>query len=151
MQKKLNPSYEPLVKAGRTFHEQDKVMQIRNNYDKDVYNGDVGRIRQIDTFEQEVLVDFDGRMVVYDFPDLDQLVLAYSVSVHKYQGSECPCVILPVHQSHYNMLFRNLIYTGITRGKRMVVLIGTMKALGMAVRNNQVAKRFTGLKEMLSV
>ena len=151
LQKKLNPSYEPLVKAGRTFHEQDKVMQIRNNYDKDVYNGDVGRIRQIDTFEQEVLVDFDGRMVVYDFPDLDQLVLAYSVSVHKYQGSECPCVILPVHQSHYNMLFRNLIYTGITRGKRMVVLIGTMKALGMAVRNNQVAKRFTGLKEMLSV
>lgn len=149
LQKKLNPSYQPLTKAGRTFHEKDKVMQIRNNYDKDVFNGDVGRIRKIDTFEQEVTVVFDGRDVIYDFPDLDQLVLAYSVSVHKYQGSECPCVILPVHQSHYNMLFRNLIYTGITRGKKLVVVIGTMKALAMAVRNNRVAKRFTGLKEVL--
>ncbi|MFT4758337.1 MAG: exodeoxyribonuclease V alpha subunit [Saprospiraceae bacterium] len=149
LQKKLNPSYQPLVKAGRTFHEKDKVMQIRNNYDKDVFNGDVGRIRKIDTFDQEVTVNFDGRDVIYDFPDLDQLVLAYSVSVHKYQGSECPCIILPVHQSHYNMLFRNLIYTGITRGKKMVVVIGTMKALAMAVNNNRVAKRFTGLREVL--
>ncbi len=149
LQKKLNPSYQPLTKAGRTFHEKDKVMQIRNNYDKDVFNGDVGRIRKIDTFEQEVTVVFDGRDVIYDFPDLDQLVLAYSVSVHKYQGSECPCVILPVHQSHYNMLFRNLIYTGITRGKKLVIVIGTMKALAMAIRNNRVAKRFTGLREVL--
>jgi len=150
LQKKLNPSYEPLVKMGRTFHVKDKVMQIRNNYDKDVYNGDVGRIKGIAQHDNEIIVNFDGRDVIYDFTDLDQLVLAYSVSVHKYQGSECPCIVLPIHQSHYMMLYRNLVYTGITRGKKLVVVIGTSKAMSMSVRNNKVAKRFTGLRSVLA-
>lgn len=149
LQRKLNPSYEPLIKAGRTFHLHDKVMQIRNNYDKAVFNGDVGRIAGIDMVEQELIVDFYGQVVQYDFSDIDQLVLAYAVSVHKYQGSECPCIIMPVHSTHYMMLFRNLLYTGITRGKRLVVLIGTKKALAMAVRNNKVANRYTGLQVAL--
>lgn len=149
LQKKLNPSYEPLVKVGRVFHEGDKIMQIKNNYDKDVFNGDVGRLEKIDRSEQEVMVNFDGKKVEYDFADLDQLVLAYSVSVHKYQGSECPCVVLPIHTSHYMMLYKNLIYTGITRGKQLVVVIGTKKALWMSVSNDKVAKRFTALKAVL--
>lgn len=149
LQKKLNPSYEPLIKAGRTFHDRDKVMQIQNNYDKDVFNGDVGRIEKIDRSEQIVWVDFDNRRIEYDFADLDQLVLAYSCSIHKYQGSECPCVIVPIHTSHYMMLYRNLVYTGITRGKKMVIMVGSKKALYMSVKNDKVAKRFTGLKEVL--
>lgn len=150
LQKKLNPSYEPLAKAGRVFHKKDKVMQIQNNYDKDVYNGDVGRIREIDRINQEVLVDFDGQEVVYDFTELDELVLAYSCSIHKYQGSECPCVVIPIHTTHFMMMYRNLVYTGITRGKKLVVLVGSKQALALAVRNNKVAKRFTGLQEVLT-
>jgi exodeoxyribonuclease V alpha subunit len=149
LQKKLNPSYDPLVKMGRTFHPDDKVMQIKNNYDKDVYNGDVGRIRKIDKVEQEVLVRFDGRDVVYDFTDLDQLTLAYAVSIHKYQGSECPCVVMPLVMGHYMMLYRNLIYTGITRGKKLVVLVGSKKAIALAVKNDEAVKRFTGLGEVM--
>ena len=150
IQKKLNPSYEPLVKLGRCFHEDDKVMQLQNNYDKEVYNGDVGRISRIDRSEQELFVNFDGREVGYDFTEIDQLSLAYSVSVHKYQGSECPCVIVPVHTTHYMMLFRNLLYTAITRGKKLVILIGTKKALYMAVKNDKSMKRFTGLGQQLA-
>jgi exodeoxyribonuclease V alpha subunit len=149
LQKKLNPSYEPLLKMGRTFHEDDKVMQIRNNYDKDVYNGDVGRIRKIDRQEQELIVSFDGRDVPYDFADLDQLSLAYAVSIHKYQGSECPCVVLPLVMSHYTMLYRNLLYTGITRGKKLVVVAGSKKAIARAVKNNQSMQRYTGLVKAL--
>ena len=149
LQKKLNPSYEPLLKMGRTFHEDDKVMQVRNNYDKDVYNGDVGRIRKIDRQEQELIVNFDGRDVAYDFADLDQLSLAYAVSIHKYQGSECPCVVLPLVMSHYTMLYRNLLYTGITRGKKLVVVAGSKKAIAMAVKNNQAMQRYTGLVKAL--
>jgi exodeoxyribonuclease V alpha subunit len=153
LQKKLNPCYEPLVKLGRTFHDDDKVMQIRNNYDKDVYNGDVGRIRRIDKSEQEVIVTFPDsqreRDVTYDFTDLDQLTLAYAVSIHKYQGSECPCIVMPLHMSHYMMLYRNLVYTGITRGKKLVIVIGSKKALAMAVRNDKTVKRFTGLEAVM--
>ena len=149
LQKKLNPSYEPLVKLGRTFHVNDKVMQLRNNYDLDVYNGDVGYIRHIDREEHELIVEIDGRDIIYDFTDLDQLTLAYSVSIHKYQGSECPCIIIPVHTSHYMMLYRNLIYTGITRGKKLVILVGSKKALYMAVSNDKAVKRFTGLREVM--
>ena len=147
LQKELNPSTDLLIKAGRTFHLYDKVMQIRNNYDKEVFNGDVGRIKKIDRIEQELFVDFEGKIVAYDFSDIDQLVLAYAVSVHKYQGSECPCIIMPIHTTHYMMLYRNMLYTGITRGKKLVVLIGTTKALSMAIRNNKVAKRYTGLQQ----
>ncbi len=149
LQKKLNPSYSPLIKAGKVFHEEDKVMQIRNNYDLKVFNGDIGRIRKMDEVNQELYVDYQGNTVVYDFADLDQIVLAYSVSIHKYQGSECPCVVIPIHNSHYMMLFRNLLYTGMTRGKKMVILIGTKEALGSAVRNNKAGRRYTGLKDVL--
>ena len=150
LQKMLNPSKEPLIKMGRTFHLNDKVMQLRNNYDKEVFNGDVGRIQKIDRIEQEITVDFEGHIVTYDFSDIDQLMLAYAVSVHKYQGSECPCIIMPLHTAHYMMLFRNMIYTGITRGKKLVVLVGTKKALSLAIRNNKVAKRYSGLEQAFS-
>ena len=149
LQNQLNPSYEPLVKLGRTFHVNDKVMQLRNNYDLEVFNGDVGYIRHIDREEHELIVEIDGRDIIYDFTDLDQLTLAYSVSIHKYQGSECPCIIIPIHTSHYMMLYRNLIYTGITRGKKLVILVGSKKALYMAVRNDKAVKRFTGLLEVM--
>ena len=135
--------------AGRTFKTGDKVMQIRNNYDKDVYNGDIGRIRRIDREEQEVTVDFDGRLVGYDFSDLDELVLAYATSVHKAQGSEYPAVVMPILIQHYILLQRNLLYTGITRGKKLVVLVGTKKAIGTAVRNDRPQMRYTLLKERL--
>lgn len=146
LQKELNPSKEPLIKMGRTFHLHDKVMQLRNNYDKNVFNGDVGRIQKIDRIEQELYVDFEGEVVSYDFSDIDQLMLAYAVSVHKYQGSECPCIIMPIHTTHYMMLFRNMLYTGMTRGKRLVILTGTKKALSMAIRNNKVTQRYSGLE-----
>ncbi len=147
LQKELNPSKDPLIKMGRTFHLHDKVMQLKNNYDKEVFNGDVGRIQKIDRIEQELYVDFEGKIVTYDFSDIDQLMLAYAVSVHKYQGSECPCIIMPMHTTHYMMLFRNMLYTGMTRGKKLVIIIGTKKALSMAIRNNKVAKRYSGLEE----
>ena len=147
LQKSLNPSNEPLIKMGRTFHLHDKVMQLRNNYDKEVFNGDVGRIQKIDLIEQEIYVDFEGKIVSYDFSDIDQLMLAYAVSVHKYQGSECPCIIMPMHTTHYMMLYRNMLYTGMTRGKKLVIIIGTKKAMSMAIRNNKVAKRYSGLEQ----
>lgn len=124
-------------------------MQIRNNYEKEVYNGDVGKIIEIDLTEQTIKVSFEGKIVPYEFIEIDELVLAYAVSIHKYQGSECPCVIIPVHTSHFKMLFRNLLYTGLTRGKKRVVFVGTKKALAIAIRNEEVLKRHTGLKSAL--
>lgn len=146
LQEALNPSNEPLIRMGNRFHKGDKVMQIRNNYQKEVFNGDVGIISAIDLSEQVMTVQFDGRPVDYEFTELDELVLAYAVSIHKYQGSECPCVIIPVHTTHFKLLHRNLLYTGITRGKRMVILVGTKKAIAIAVRTEEVQKRHTGLK-----
>jgi len=146
LQKSLNPSTNPLIKMGRTFHLKDKVMQLRNNYDKEVFNGDVGSITKIDPIEQELIVNFEGNEVIYDFSDIDQLTLAYAASVHKFQGSECPCIIMPLHTTHYMMLYRNMFYTGITRGKKLVVVIGTKKAMSMAVRNDKIAKRYAGLR-----
>lgn len=151
LQKKLNASNEPLIKTGRTFHLHDKVMQIRNNYDQEIFNGDIGQIVSIDRVNHLLKVDYDTHIVSYDFADVDQLMLAYAVSVHKYQGSECPCIIMPIHTMHYMMLYRNLIYTGITRGKQLVVLIGSKKALSIAVKNDKVATRFSGLQEILRV
>lgn len=147
LQKKLNPSPNPLFRMGQALHLGDKVMQIRNNYQKQVYNGDIGIISKLDVTEQTLTIHFEGRFVEYDFTDLDEITLAYAVSIHKYQGSECPCVIIPVHTSHFKLLHRNLLYTGVTRGKRLVVLIGTKKALAIAVKNDEVKKRHTGLKE----
>jgi exodeoxyribonuclease V alpha subunit len=149
LQKTLNPSSDPLQKYGRRFHERDKVMQMVNNYDKHIFNGDVGIIVNIDREEEALTVKFDNVAVDYEFSELDQLMLAYAVSVHKYQGSECPCIVMPIHTTHFNLLFRNLLYTGITRGKKLVVLVGTQKALAIALRNNEVNQRHTGLKFVL--
>lgn len=149
LQAKLNPQSIQLIRMGRHFNLYDKVMQIRNNYDKKISNGDVGRIASIDLENQELTVNFDGREVHYEFCEIDELMLAYAVSVHKYQGSECPCVIIPIHTSHFKLLFRNLLYTGITRGKKLVILIGTKKALAIAVKTDNVKTRHTGLKHFL--
>ena len=149
LQKTLNPSTHSVSRAGRIFKTGDKVMQIRNNYDKDVFNGDIGRIVTINAEERDVLVNFDGKTVTYDFNDLDELALAYATSVHKAQGSEFPAIIMPVMIQHFILLQRNLLYTGITRGKKLVVLVGTRKALAIAIRNNKPKLRFTLLKERL--
>ncbi len=149
LQQALNPHPHPLIRMGKCLHPNDKVMQIRNNYDKKVYNGDVGRISNIDVGEQELTVKFDNMDVFYDFSELDELVLAYAVSIHKYQGSECPCVIIPIHMCHFKLLFRNLLYTGITRGKQLVILLGSKKALTICVKNDEVRQRHTGLKQII--
>ena len=145
LQETLNPCSTPFFRGGKRLHPKDKVMQIRNNYQKEVYNGDVGTIEKIDEVEQVVIVNIDGRQIFYDFNELDEIVLAYAVSVHKYQGSECPCIVMPVHTTHFKLLHRNLLYTGVTRGKKLVVLVGMKKAVGIAVRNNEVKLRHTGL------
>lgn len=155
LQIQLNPSLQPLFRAGRRFHVSDKVMQIRNDYDKKVYNGDIGRISAIDASEQMLSVVFDDKTIEYDFTELDDLILAYATSVHKFQGSECPCIVMPIHTSHFKLLQRNLLYTAVTRGKKQVYLVGTKKAIAIAIHNDQVQKRFTGLqaaiKEMVSL
>lgn len=149
LQEALNPSTTPLIRMGHRFHLGDKVMQLRNNYDKEVFNGDVGLIEKIDLDDQELRVLFDGKSVSYDFTELDELVLAYAVSIHKYQGSECPCVIIPIHTTHFKLLHRNLLYTGVTRGKKMVILVGTKKAVAIAVQTEEIDKRHTGLKNQI--
>jgi exodeoxyribonuclease V alpha subunit len=149
LQSLLNPSSQPLFRSGRRFHVSDKVMQIRNDYDKNVYNGDIGKIIAIDAAQQVLSVMFDDRTLEYDFTELDDLVLAYATSVHKFQGSECPCIILPIHTSHFKLLQRNLLYTAVTRGKKQVYLVGTKKAIGIAIHNDQVQKRYTGLEAAL--
>ena len=154
LQETLNSSPNALIKMGKRFLMGDKVMQIRNNYQKEVFNGDVGYITHMDLTEQLLRVAFEGKVVDYDFNELDELILAYAVSIHKYQGSECPCVIIPIHVSHFKLLYRNLLYTGITRGKKLVVLVGSKKAIAIAVKNEEVKQRHTGLdlriKEWLS-
>ena len=149
LQAQLNPQSKPLYQMGKCFHVKDKVMQLKNNYDKKVFNGDVGIIQYIDLEENMLCVLFDGVEVDYGFSELDELTLAYAVSIHKYQGSECPCIIMPVHTSHFKLLYRNLLYTGITRGKKLVVMIGMKKALAIAIKNDEVIKRHTGLKYFL--
>lgn len=149
LQKHLNSSTDELIRGGKTFRSGDKVMQIRNDYDKDVFNGDIGRIVAINREDQEVTVDYDGRPVIYDFTDLDEIILAYAVSVHKSQGSEYPAVVIPLLTQHYLMLQRNLLYTAITRGKRLVVIIGTKKAMAIAIKNNKPQMRYTRLRERL--
>jgi exodeoxyribonuclease V alpha subunit len=151
LQKALNPDRQGMTHGGRTFQSGDKVMQITNNYDKEVFNGDIGWVSRIDKEDRELTIDFDGRAITYDYSDLDEVVLAYAISVHKSQGSEYPVVILPVTTQHYVLLQRNLIYTGITRAKRLVVLIGTKKALAIAIKNNKPRLRFTHLSGRLTV
>ncbi|MCH9609023.1 MAG: ATP-dependent RecD-like DNA helicase [Chlamydiales bacterium] len=145
LQEKLNPQKEELLSSGTRFCVGDKVMQIRNNYTKEVFNGDIGRLVKIDRENQEVLIKYEEKIVSYTIHELDEVVLAYATSIHKYQGSEAPCVIIPVHPSHFMMLKRNLLYTGVTRGKKLVILVGTGKAIGMAVSQDDAKKRHTGL------
>lgn len=145
LQNALNPTGLSLTRGGYTFRQGDKVMQIRNNYDKNVFNGDIGYITAVDTNERTLTVTFDSRLVEYDITELDEIVLAYAVTIHKSQGSEFPVVVMPVTMKHFVMLQRNLIYTGITRAKKICVLVGTTKALAYAIRNNTVSKRNTKL------
>jgi exodeoxyribonuclease V alpha subunit len=149
LQAALNPGRDELVRGGKVVKVGDKVIQLRNNYDKDVFNGDIGRIVSIDREIQEVIIDFDGRRVSYEFPELDEITLAYAISVHKSQGSEYPVIVMPLLTQHYMLLQRNLVYTGITRGKKLVILLGTKKALAIAIKNNTPQKRYTMLKERL--
>lgn len=150
LQKILNPPTERSIeKYGCCFSKDDKVMQIENNYDKEVYNGDIGFIREINKVDQEIIIEFDERLVKYDFSDLDQVVLAYAITIHKSQGSEYPVVIIPLLMQHFMMLKRNLIYTAITRGKKLVIIIGESKALALSLKEKMSTKRYSKLKEFL--
>ncbi len=150
LQQALNHNTAALVRGGYTYKEGDRVMQLRNNYDKDVYNGDLGYVRSVDMEERTLTVDFDGKLVEYEVSELDELTLAYATTIHKSQGSEYPIVVMPVLMTHYVMLQRNLIYTGITRAKKICVLVGQTKALAYAIHNMKVLKRNTRLKERLA-
>jgi exodeoxyribonuclease V alpha subunit len=148
MQAALNPP--GAVKAekqlyGQVFRLGDKVMQIQNNYDKDAFNGDIGFIRDFNPVDHTLTIDFDGRSVDYDWSEADQLVLAYAVSVHKAQGSEFPAVVVPMLTAHYMMLQRNLLYTAVTRAKKLCVLVGSRRAIGIAVKNDKITRRYTAL------
>lgn len=149
LQKRLNPETRSLTHGSRVFRLGDKVMQIVNNYDKEIFNGDMGWVSTIDLESGQIVIDFDGRPILYDPSELDEIVLAYAISVHKSQGSEYPAVILPISTQHYVLLQRNLIYTAITRAKKLVVLIGTKKALAIAIKNNKPQLRFSRLSERL--
>ena len=151
LQAALNPpSDESVSKFGCRFSVGDKVMQIENSYERDVFNGDIGFVTGIDSVEEELAVDFDGREVIYPYGELDELVLCYATTIHKSQGSEYPIVVIPITMQHFVMLKRNLIYTGVTRGKQLVVLMGQKKALAMAVMGKQTIRRLTGLKAWLT-
>ena len=150
LQNLLNPMGESLERGGSLLRVRDKVMQLRNNYDKGVFNGDLGRIASIDKEDGKVCVDFDDKRVEYESDELDEISLAYATSIHKSQGSEYPAVVIPLHTSHYMMLYRSILYTAVTRGKKLVLVVGSRKALGMAIRNVRVEKRNTGLKEKLT-
>lgn len=149
LQQLLNPGQPGLERHGHRFQLGDKVMQLRNNYDKEVFNGDIGRITRLDLEMQELEVTFDGRPVLYDFSDLDELTLAYAISVHKAQGSEYPAVVLPLVTQHFLLLQRNLIYTAVTRGKKLVVLVGSRKALAIGVKNDKTRRRYSQLRYFL--
>ncbi len=150
LQKALNPSGDSLMRGGTAFRVGDRVMQLRNNYDKDVYNGDIGFVKAVDGGERSMVVAFDGRPVKYGPGDLDELVLAYAMTIHKSQGSEYPAVIVIVHTQHYVMLQRNLLYTAITRGRRLVLLMGVPYAVSRAIETNAVRERRTSLAERLA-
>jgi exodeoxyribonuclease V alpha subunit len=149
LQAALNPGAAGLQLGSRRLAAGDKVLQLRNDYEKDVFNGDIGRIRNLDPERQEAEILFDGRPVRYDFSELDQIAPAYAISVHKAQGCEFPAVVLPVMTQHYVLLQRNLLYTAVTRGRRLVVLVGTRRALLIALRNPGSRARFTGLARRL--
>ena len=153
LQEKLNPPSPQKVErrlSGAVFRVGDRVLQTRNNYDKDVYNGDLGYVTGIDLENQTLTVAIDERPIAYEWSEADELMLAYAISVHKAQGSEYPAIVMPLLTQHYMMLQRNLLYTGITRAKQLVVLVGSRRALAMAVKNNQPSQRYSGLQERLT-
>jgi exodeoxyribonuclease V alpha subunit len=151
LQNELNPGQDLITRGEQSFRAGDKVMQIRNNYDKEVFNGDIGRIIRIDSFSRQVVGSFDGREVTYEAGELEELVPAYAISVHKSQGSEYPAVVIPVLTQHFLLLQRNMIYTAVTRGRELVVLVGTRKALAIAVKNDKPQHRYTRLRYRLTV
>jgi len=138
-----------VARFGWSFRVGDKVMQTANDYDKDVFNGDIGFVRDVDMDAQEVVVDFDARPVTYDFGELDELLPAFATTIHKAQGSEYPAVVIPLSTQHYLMLRRNLVYTGITRAKKLVVLVGQRKALAIAVKDSRAEARWSKLNQWL--
>ena len=150
LQEALNPKGLDVQRFGRSYRAGDRIMQIRNNYNKDVFNGDIGRIADVDPADQSLVVDFDGRRVSYDFADLDELAHAYACSVHKSQGSEYPAVVMLLTTQHYKLLQRNLLYTALTRARKLVCLVGSAKAVSLAIRNNEIKLRRTGLRERLA-
>jgi exodeoxyribonuclease V alpha subunit len=147
LQQALNPPGHKAERrlGGRVFRAGDKVMQTVNNYDKNVYNGDIGRITAIDPVQQTMTLNIDGAPVIYDFLEADEIVHAYAISVHKSQGSEYPCVVIPLLTQHFMMLQRNLLYTAITRARKLVILVGTRRAIAIAIKNNKVTERYTAL------
>ena len=151
LQNILNPGKNLITRGTQGFRTGDKIMQLRNNYDKDVYNGDLGSIDRIDIEMQQAVIRFDDRKLLYDFSELDEIVLAYAISIHKSQGSEYPAIVLPIVTQHYVLLQRNLIYTALTRGKKLAVLVGTKKALAIGIGNDQPQRRFSYLDKRLSL
>jgi exodeoxyribonuclease V alpha subunit len=145
LQSALNKNEVLITRGKKCYKIGDKVMQLRNNYEKDVFNGDIGLIQTINTGDQKLEILFNGKMVAYDFLDLDDINLAYAITVHKSQGSEYPCVILPLTTTHYIMLQRNLLYTAVTRASKMMIITGSKQALQIAVANKKSRKRFTSL------
>jgi exodeoxyribonuclease V alpha subunit len=151
LQKALNPPGElRLERFGSTFAIGDRVMQIENDYDKEVYNGDLGVVRRIDSEVSEIVIEFDGRPVTYCFGELDEIVLAYATTIHKSQGSEYPAVVIPLTTQHYPMLQRNLLYTAVTRGRRLVGIVGQKKAMAVVVKGTRTRRRWSKLKEWLA-
>jgi exodeoxyribonuclease V alpha subunit len=152
LQQLINPPRRDkaeIVRGGMTLRVGDRVIQKKNDYDREVFNGDMGVVAAIDLEEQEVTVQFTERQVSYDYADLDEITLAYSVTTHKAQGSEYPVVILPIYMQHYVMLSRNLLYTGLTRAKQLAILVGSQKAIGMAVKQVKDQQRYTLLEQRL--
>ena len=149
LQQRLNPESDRWSWGGRVYRRHDKDMQLRNNYYKEVFNGDIGQVCGILKATDQLQVDFDGRVITYDPGEREDLTLAYAVTVHKAQGSEFPAVLLVLTTHHYMMLQRNLLYTALTRGRRLVVILGSKRALGMAIRNDRPVRRFTHLAARL--
>ena len=149
LQDLLNPLGEEVAGMGRSFRINDKVMQVQNNYEKEVFNGDIGQVTAFEPIDGQMKVAFDDREVTYDLSELDELTLAYAISVHKSQGSEYGAVVMPLLTQHYVMLQRNLIYTAVTRAKKLLVIVGTRRALAIGVKNDKVQRRFTALKGRL--
>ncbi len=153
LQQLINPPSSEKVEITRgemIFRTGDRIIQLTNDYEREVFNGDVGSVKAIDTEEQEVIVQYDSREVTYDYADLNEIALAFAKSIHKSQGSEYPVVIMPLYTQHYMMLSRNLLYTGLTRAKKLAIIVGSQKAIGMAVRSVNQKQRYTQLQQRLA-